>query len=396
MSTRPIAIDLFAGAGGWSCGLEAAGFRVLWALDQDPLAAATYRANHPGVPLLEKDIGRRPDLALLERQRGTTVDLLVASPPCQPFSNLRPSAAADDERAQLWESAVDVILTWRPRAFIIENVPGFLGKRGSQVQDLGGAQWDLAHVFPPRTYHIAEEIAGILWDYAVVGVVWDAADYGVPQRRRRAFLLGRRIWDEGEELGLFGPGLIGPSHTLPTELGKLLFAWPTPTLRPRTVREAWAGLPAASAGADLLHQAPAHTAATRRRLAALRPGEDGRPRRGVMRRMVWDAPAPTITTGCDAPTKGWFVHPTENRGITLREAARLQTFPDNYVFLGSRRDIARQIGNAMPPAWAQVLGAAAQQTLALPARERLAWMRAVLTEDVQLQVPKLQHRLPTP
>lgn len=376
--TPPLALDLFAGAGGWTTGLTQAGFQVALAVEWDHQAAATYRANQPTVPLAERDLRHRPDLAALYQRRQTPgeappLTLIVASPPCQPFSALQAAADPADERRALWLAVAEVVLTWQPQLFIIENVPGFLGQRGWQPAP-GGEPWGLAHTFPARTYHIYQELRSVLWEYAICSGVGDAADYGVPQHRRRAFVLGRRIWAEGEALGLFTPRRVTPDTPLAEALARQLFVWPTPS-PPQSVALAWAGLSTPDSGDDPLHQTSPHTPAMRQRLAALRPGDSGRPRRGVMCRMRLDEPAPTITTGCYTVSKGGFVHPTADRGITLREAARLQTFPDDYAFQGSRMTIAREIGNAMPPRWAAQWGAALRQTLARPVESILeqAW-----------------------
>jgi DNA (cytosine-5)-methyltransferase 1 len=321
------AIDLFGGAGGLTAGLRAAGFEVLGAVDSLPLAIAAYRANHPGVRVWQKDI-RRLDPEAVRRELGLKrgdLDLLAGCPPCQGFSSIRTmrkSTAVEDPRNTLVAQFARWAEALRPRALMMENVPGL-----AEDIRLSRAIGRL-------------ERAG----YSIVSNVLDAADYGVPQRRRRLVMLG--ILD-----------------------GEVFQA--APAARRFTVREAISHLPHPHRSDDALHShGEQRNDRIRRRIASI-PPEGSLTQLGpaeqlachrrssgfydVYGRMRWDQPAPTITGGCINPSKGRFLHPQQNRAITLREAALLQSFPADYLFPLDRGKYhaATLIGNALPPLFAQ-------------------------------------------
>jgi DNA (cytosine-5)-methyltransferase 1 len=321
------AIDLFGGAGGLTAGLRAADFEVVGAVDSLPLAIAAYRANHPGVRVWQKDI-RRLDPEAVRRELGLKrgdLDLLAGCPPCQGFSSIRTmrkSTAVEDPRNTLVAQFARWAEALRPRALMMENVPGL-----AEDIRLSRAIGRL-------------ERAG----YSIVSNVLDAADYGVPQRRRRLVMLG--ILD-----------------------GEVSQA--APAARRSTVREAISHLPRPHRSDDALHShGEQRSDRIRRRIASI-PPEGSLTQLGqaeqlachrrssgfydVYGRMRWDQPAPTITGGCINPSKGRFLHPQQNRAITLREAALLQSFPADYLFPLDRGKYhaATLIGNALPPLFAQ-------------------------------------------
>lgn len=333
----PTMIDLFSGCGGVTTGFKAKGFRVLAAVEFDAVIARTYRLNHPEVILYEEDIRNVSPEQMLrqcELQPGQLTVLSVCAP-CQPFSRQNRFRDAD-ERALLILETVRFVDVLRPTFLFVENVPG-LG-RDSCILDK------------------------LIVDLEVLGyrisspTVVDAVNYGVPQFRKRLILLGTIL---NVKLGL-----PEPSHTSPEEAmrsGKE--AW-------LTVEDAFAGLPSLRAGEqseiDPLHKARRHTALSLERLrhvpnnggsrACLPPELQLRCHKNgenvgyhdVYGRMDLRRPSNTLTTGCTNFTKGRFAHPTDDRAITPREAARLQTFPDSYRFYGSYEQISAQIGNAVP------------------------------------------------
>lgn len=319
------AVDLFCGAGGLSEGLTRAGFRVVGAVDNDQLAVDTYRLNHRRTRVWLRDIRRLPpgEMAAELGLRPGELDLLAGCPPCQGFSSLRTKhrrVSVEDGRNGLVARFAGYAEELRPRALMMENVPGLaddvrLTRVLTRLRRLG--------------YHLTH---GVL----------DAADYGVPQRRRRFVLLG--LLD-----------------------GAVAFA--EPFRRRRTVRQAIGRLPSPSDSRDPLHShGETRSVEVRRRIEAI-PPEGGLRLLGaeqqlrchrdsdgfydVYGRMAWDAPAPTITGGCINPSKGRFLHPEQHRAITLREAALLQSFPSSYVFSLERGKYraAELIGNALPPAF---------------------------------------------
>lgn len=347
-------IDLFAGAGGTGLGFREAGFSIRAAVERSPHAARTYSANL-GVEVRPSDIADVCPRALRESvgMAPYELDVLVGCPPCQGFTRLRNAKGASDARNALVLRYLEFIAEFRPRFAVFENVPGLR-----------------------RTTHGREFYAALLdgfasLDYAVGEHLVDAADFGVPQHRERAIVLAGR---NGEI-----PPAIERTHGDPTgasvrEHG--LMPWVT-------VRDAVAHLPALAPGERSPgipnHEAPRTglgrtAAATRLREFIKLVPLDGGSRADVQRdfqlpchldhnghsdvygRLAWDQPANTITTGCTNPSKGRFVHPTQHRGLSLREAAALQSFPASFVFHGEC--VAEQIGNAVPPLLAEVIARA--------------------------------------
>lgn len=324
---RLVAIDLFSGAGGLSVGLQRAGFEVAVAVELDPHAAATFRLNHPRAQVLVKDIRsvRPGDLRHRARLNGRRLDLLTGCPPCQGFSTLRTrrrQASVPDHRNDLILEFRRLVRSLLPRAVILENVPGL-------ALDPGYASFC-------RTLHT------LGYDYTADVV--DAADFGVPQRRKRLVLVAVHDIELPERV-------LRP-----------------PCRSPSTVGDAIGGLLEAGRSGDILHDLPEHRSDSvlARIRATPRDGgsrSDVAPSRqcgchqrlsgfyDVYGRMAWSGPAPTITSGCNNPSKGRFLHPSEDRAITLREAALLQSFPAEYQFDLSRgkEHVAAQIGNAFPP-----------------------------------------------
>ena len=322
----PTAIDLFCGCGGVTAGLKAARFRVIAAVDNDPIACRTYRANHPSVRLMERDITQIDPRRIREGLlRHGTLDLLIVCAPCQPFSSHQRSVAEDD-RINLMLQAIRFANALQPRLILFENVPGLEGPRFKKLRD------GLVTGLKDQGYHFG------------MTKQLDAADFGVPQRRLRCIMLASKDHTLPE---LPRSSVEGMQATVRTAIGDL---------KPLRSGEADPN--------DKLHFARDHRSVALERLKHIprdggsrdslpyelqlqcHKGHKGHP--DVYGRMAWDAVAPTLTTGCTDLTRGRFGHPRDDRAVTLREAARLQTFPDEYRFLGSNREIATQIGNAVP------------------------------------------------
>ena len=326
----PTAIDLFCGAGGLSLGLRRARFRVAAALDVSPLATESYHMNFPGVPLICGDVrdATGPDLLRAARLGEGELDLLAGCPPCQGFSELRTKrrqSAVDDHRNDLTFEFLRLVCEARPRFVLMENVPG-LGR-------------------DDRFHQVVSKLKA--FGYGVESGVLNSADFGTPQRRRRLVLAAAR----GDQPRL-KPGNTG-RLTVRDAIGGLVGTAGRSgdplhdhgEQREERVRSVIASIPKdGGSRADLgaSEQLLCH------RKAAARGDGWGRDSYG---RMAWDRPAPTITGGCVNPSKGRFLHPDEDRAITLREALLLQGFPADYR-LSLRRGkyaAAELVGNAIPP-----------------------------------------------
>lgn len=326
--TKFTAIDLFCGAGGLTAGLKKAGFNVLAGVEYNDVAADTYKLNNRKSRIYLQDIcSLSPEKMMhdLNLKRGE-LDLLAGCPPCQGFSTHRTRNRAisnSDKRNDLVFEFVRYVEAMLPKTVMLENVPGLA--KDWRVKELRERLHKLG-------YHIDDSFARIK----------DAADYGVPQRRKRLLVKASRF-------------------------GSILDA--KPLKKKKTVADAILGLPLAGQSNDPLHDFPASRSVKVETLISLVPKNGGsrtdlpksywlechlrRPGsyRDVYGRMAWKAVAPTITSGCTNPSKGRFIHPEENRAITLREAALLQSFPRNYKFsmAKGKEAVALMIGNALPP-----------------------------------------------
>lgn len=342
MSTLPTgsdltAIDLFAGAGGATTGLKQAGFRVVAAIELDPDAAGSYAVNHPEVVLYEADIATldvsrvRGRLAIEKRSLG----LLKACPPCQAFSTLG-SGNPNDPRNALIAEVWAFLREFLPKVWVVENVPG-INRDG-------------------RLAGLVRQARGI--GYSVRSYSVDASQFGVPQRRKRHIVFGSRT---GRQLPDRLEDLFPDEFPVeqPTTAGEALQALERRKrdsdpldayrrLKPTTLARVQA-IPFGGTRFDL----PDHLVLDCHRSLATRSAG------ASYGRIRQDLPSPTMTTRCTTPSCGSFVHPTEDRGLTLREAATLETFPHDYRFAGSYGSIERQIGNAVPVELARVLGRAA-------------------------------------
>ena len=337
---KPTAVDLFSGCGGLTVGLKRAGFKVLGAVDFDPLSITTYEANHKDVAVWETDI-RALEPAEVKSSLGLTkgdLDLLTGCPPCQGFSTMRTLNGAfvvNDPRNDLLREFLRFVEELRPRTVMLENVPG-LAKDGRFV------------AFCKRMRKI-----GYLGDHRIL----DAAEYGVPQRRRRLIYLA---------------GL------------RMEMAFAAPVRQIKTVRDAIGGLPKAGESDDPVHDIPEKRTPRIMELIRRIPRDGGSRTvlpeedqlechkrcdgfNDVYGRMSWGDVSPTITSGCFNPSKGRFLHPEEDRAITMREAALLQGFPRRYKFptTDNKSAIALMIGNALPPPFITAHATSIRKTLQL-------------------------------
>jgi DNA (cytosine-5)-methyltransferase 1 len=324
MRKKPVAIDLFCGAGGLSEGLRKAGFNVIGAVELDPLACRTYKLNHNPMKLWEMDIKHLSGTVIMRalKLRRGELDLLAACPPCQGFSTMRTkngSRKNRDMRNDLIFDVLRLIRSMRPKCVMLENVPGLAENNRFAVFCKG---------LESQGYRIRSKIL-------------NTVDFGVPQRRRRLVVLASRIGvPEFASKALV-------SHTVRDFIGNL-----APTTRSQDPLHNYS-VQHSRKVADLIKKIP-RDGGSRMALGQKRQLPCHKRHRGfldVYGRMAWDRASPTITGGCINPSKGRFLHPRANRAITLREAALLQTFPKSYRFPldNGRYRVALLIGNALPP-----------------------------------------------
>ncbi|MHA1732565.1 MAG: DNA cytosine methyltransferase [Promethearchaeota archaeon] len=382
-------VDLFCGCGGMSEGFQEEGFRTVAGLDVNVNMIRTFALNHPESNAIVGDINRisARDLLLDTGLEPTDVDVVVGGPPCQGFSTVG-DRYEDDPRNRLFYQFVRMVREIQPKAFVMENVPGILTMRGGRVRDLIIGKFE-------------EE------GYAVGVRKLMAVDYGVPQRRARVFFVGNRFGEPPEDL--FPPAPAVPAG-LPGENQRTLDdyragggsrAWRAGKAQsPVTVDDAIGDLPGLAAGegefvseygsaprtpyqrrmrrhAKLLynHESPRHSDLVLSRIRALGEGQNhrdlppglqlssGYP--NIYGRLWSDRPSDVITGnyGCvSAP--GRFIHPRQDRVLTVREGARLQSFPDDFIVLGSNKSIQyKQVGNAVPPLLARALATRLREML---------------------------------
>lgn len=344
-------IDLFAGAGGMTLGFVdprfTGGFRCVLSVDNDPAAMATHKQafDAPGITgNIEEWLLTNPEIP--------AADVVIGGPPCQGFSLLNKNRVGDQRRA-LWEPYLDVVERSGARMFIMENVPELLRSDEFLL--------------------IAARVRGM--GFEIVHDVLNAADYGAPQARRRAVIIGWKT----DSL----PTAALPVKTHSNNANKDgLQPW-------RTVRDVIGDLPE-PVGTQIRHLAPplnlhfgrTPTDVSLARYRAVPPGGNRfdlqrnapeitpacwiRKTSGgtdLFGRLWWDRPSITIRTEFFKPEKGRYLHPEQHRPITHREAARIMGFPDDFPFAGSKVEVARQIGNAVPPPLAAAIARTVKQTL---------------------------------
>ena len=349
-------IDLFSGAGGLSVGFDWLSdfpFELVWANDFNEHAVSTYIAN------FECQCRSGDIVDILEDPKTTipSADLVIGGPPCQGFSLLN-KQRADDPRKKLWIPFMEVVDRSEARVFAMENVPQILGSLEQHEIE----QW-------------AEERGFTVWSGLLI-----AANYGVPQTRKRAFIVGSKDIDPKR----FFPPLCthyDPAK-IPNQFSLIDGKFTIDAIPWRTVRDAIGDLPI-PVGTEIRNEKPPldlhfgrnPTAKSIARYKAIpnegmnrvdlqRIAPDITPQCWILKksggtdlfgRLWWDRPAFTIRTEFFKPEKGRYLHPEQQRPITHREAARFQTFPDEFYFTGTKIEIARQIGNAVPPLLAKVV-----------------------------------------
>ena len=338
MRPELVVADFFSGCGGTSLGFADAGISPALAIDWDPDAAETFRQNFPSTTVIEQDI-RQIEVdevdTVLAHSRGS-ITLFAGCAPCQPFAGHRHAATGHDSRSLLLLEFLRFVKALNPELIFVENVPGMQrlstshGPFGEFVNEVS------------KTHHVSYETIS-------------SADYGVPQTRRRLVLVASRLGEIDIPPPTHGPATGNPHST---------------------VRDWISTLPPIAAArdepSDSSHKAMRLSGLNLERIRATPEGGDRRDwpshlwpdcHRGgfeghtdVYGRLSWDKPAPTLTTKCISYSNGRFGHPSRDRALSAREAARLQTFPAGFEFAGSLTSQAKQIGNAVPVVLARHFG----------------------------------------
>ncbi len=342
-------LDLFCGAGGFSCGLDMVkGFKTEVALDFEPSALNTFQKNFPETKcvcgdICDEKIKEEIVSACIERK----VNMIIGGPPCQGFSLKGKNLGLDDPRNFLFLEYVELVNRIKPEVFIIENVKNMISSGGGY--------------FIKQIYNKFQDLG-----YTLNHGILNAYDFGVPQTRERTIIIGT---------------LKSDGITLPDEYCK----------KRTTVRDAISDLAYLESGegaveSDYLypsqsdyqkkirgkskvlynHIATNHSKFALEKLRLIPPEGDkssmpeelygNQKFMTTWSRLVWDKPSPTIDTRFDTPSNGRNSHPVLDRSITPREAARIQSFPDDFIFYGKKTSVCKQIGNAVPPLLAKAIG----------------------------------------
>lgn len=345
-------IDLFSGCGGLSLGFLKAGYEIVKAVEFDKEIANSYKMNHPEIEMIVDDIRNVDNENVFKKNMA---DVIIGGPPCQGFSmagaRIR-EGFIEDPRNYLFKSYFNIVKCVKPKAFVFENVKGILtmekGKIFKQILEIFSNKELLDGDFYRLYYRVVK-----------------ASDYGIPQERERVIIIGLKNTEKDVE-SIWAQTKIQVQKEFPTFFDNV------------TIRDAIGNLPnetedgliynphpmttyqqfLASNGTTLTnHNATKHSDLAICRMKRVGNGENFKVlhediksvHSGSYGRLCWNEHAQTITTRFDTPSGGRFTHPDKNRTITPREAARIQSFPDDFVFLGNRTSICKQIGNAVPP-----------------------------------------------
>lgn len=327
------AIDLFSGAGGLHIGFEKAGFNIKLCIDNNDLVERTHKRNFPKIPMINRDINNVSSDEIKEYIGDNSLDVVIGGPPCQGFSTIGKRVSADPKKRAKKDPRNELVLTYarlirelRPKFIVMENVKGILTLQG------GAYLQNVLKLLHDSGYNA---------EYKLINM----ADYGVPEIRERVIIIGNR-------LGL-PVDFPKPDHSDNPDDG--LPMW----------NNCWDVIKDLSDKGDIPefnHVALKHTEKNIARYKLIPEGgrlpEDSLPPElyrknfgNTFKRLSRQKPALTMVPGNDA----FPIHPTLNRSLTVREAARIQTFPDNIIFEGNRRQQGHQVGNAVPPVFSEKL-----------------------------------------
>jgi DNA (cytosine-5)-methyltransferase 1 len=351
-------IDLFAGCGGFSCGFQKAGFNILIAVEFEKMIATSYLANHKNTQMIIDDIKNVDNKNIFSIG---DADIIIGGPPCQGFSmagaRIR-GGFIEDPRNYLFKHYFNIVKIVQPKIFILENVKGILTLKNG----------DIINEIKKSFEHIGYKI-----QYKVIRV----RDFGIPQARERVIIIGSLYdfnLDIEIEKTINNISKIDKKFFLSTTVSDAISNLPKPTedgiVENLTYVSNYQKFLSAKDNTTYNHIATKHNDIATNRIKKIQINENytvldeniKSVHSGSYGRLDPNGIAPTITTRFDTPSGGKFIHPIEDRTITPREAARIQSFPDDFVFHGTKTNICKQIGNAVPP--------------------KLAYFLATLTKDI--------------
>lgn len=321
MANKPKYIDLFSGAGGFSLGFDRQGFQNVFSVDIEPSFCETYRYNFPEHQLIQKDISKLSDSEIEYLKEYEEIDVIIGGPPCQGFSMAGRIGRrfVDDPRNRLFKEFARVVKIVRPKFFVMENVARL------NAHNKGATKQEMIDTF---------EALG----YTVESQVLNSADYGVPQIRSRAIFIGSLTPQE----------ILFPEKEVENYM---------------TVREALEDYPKLNSGEESTlpnHIAMSHSEQMLAKMSHISDGGDRyeipveiRPTSGDIRKYIrYKSSAPSV---CVTGDMRKIFHYEQNRALTVRELAKLQSFPDDFVFKGARISQQQQVGNSVPPKMAEAI-----------------------------------------
>lgn len=344
-------IDLFAGCGGLSLGFIKDGYAVKKAVEFDASIAKTYKLNHPEVDVIVDDI-RNIDKSGVFKEGDA--DVIIGGPPCQGFSmagaRIR-NGFIDDSRNYLFKHYFNVVKTVKPKAFVMENVKGIMTMQDGKIFEEIVRIFSDAKILDGISYHIY---------YRIVRAV----EFGIPQKRERMIIIGTRddinfnqLWEQTKVEILQDYPHYFDMVTVEDAIGNLGTTTADGSIENPIPITNYQKYLATDKEKLTNHTQTNHSKLAIDRMKRIKGGENytsleeqiNSVHSGAYGRLCWNEQAPTITTRFDTPAGGRFIHPVDNRTLSPREAARIQSFPDEFIFYGNKTSICKQIGNAVPP-----------------------------------------------
>lgn len=361
-------LDLFSGCGGLSLGFMQAGYDVVKAVEFDSAIAKTYMLNHPAVKVFVDDISRLVQTDIFSQ--GET-DIIIGGPPCQGFSmagaRIR-EGFTDDPRNYLFKQYFKVVKKVKPQSFVMENVKGIMTMQRGEIFS------DILKIFSDTN-----ALDGI--GYNVQYKVIKAIDFGVPQKRERLVIIGVRKKDFNlDDMIALTKAEIRAQYpayfdrvTVRDAIGNLPKVTDSGEIKNPKPQTDYQRYFSSNAATLTNHSKTNHSDLAVNRMSRVANGANftslkekiNSVHSGSYGRLCWDEPAATITTRFDTPAGGRFTHPDEDRTLSPREAARLQSFPDDFIFYGNKTSVCKQIGNAVPPKVAYFLARLVKNILEL-------------------------------